>query len=132
LPCSFDKARIQTSTDLMHLHTRAVRMLEMANSPLEDSKQVERSPGSESDVLVDANVGAGKCDSSSKSPKGTPPTRTGSQSKLTGQDKRKAPRTTGQKASTRVAAASEGTLSTPKPSGPTRAEVQDENVNYSA
>lgn len=117
----------------MHLHTRAVRMLERAGGPLEDSKHGERSPGSESDVLVDANVGAGRCDGSSKSPNGTPPTRTGSQSKLTGADKRKAPRTTGQKASTRVATPrTEGSLSTPKPSGRTKAEVQDENINYSA
>lgn len=121
---SFDKGRIQTTTDLMHLHTRAVRMFEEASAPFEEGKRGDQSPGgSESDVLVDANVGAG-----------TPPTRTSSHSRLVGQekqDKRKAPKTAGQKASSRAALSDNSNSSTPNPMSRVT-EGQDENVNYTA
>lgn len=120
---NFDKGRIQTTTDLMHLHTRAVRMFEEASAPFEEGKRGDQSPGSDSDVLVDANVGAG-----------TPPTRTSSHSRLVGQDKqekRKAPKTAGQKASSRAALSDNVNASTPNPMARVT-EGQDENVNYAA
>src|SRR3546814_60523 len=118
----------------MHLHTRAVRMFEQASAPFEESKSGDKNAGSDAEVLVDANVGAGKPEGSSRSPTGAPPTRSGSQPK----ERRRPPRTAGQKSSARSALTENATPSPNTNSNPGRnpmakvTEPQDENVNYSA